>query len=215
MWLFWQTCSSSYYHPVVISSDVFGSDTEVSSAYTSAYYTCWHDTLFNTWWDPWQVDNIAVWVQLMHLHSGIHRHLYAPQMLEGWAKLDFRLKIQISSFAHPSHIFDDEFLLMQPHAPRRFSTVTSRRQLVPFFSTISISNISTNISMWILVDTFVEMFEMEIVEKKGTSCRRLCRTHKMMIAWRCVRRNHKMVIAWLYACRSWTVELTTWVTRWW
>ena len=27
-----------------------------------------------------------------------------------------------------------------------------------------------------MVDAFVEMFEMEIVEKKGTSCRRLNRT---------------------------------------
>jgi hypothetical protein len=27
-----------------------------------------------------------------------------------------------------------------------------------------------------MVDTFVEMFEMEIVQKKGTSCRRLMKT---------------------------------------
>ena len=50
---------------------------------------------------------------------------------------------------------------------------TSRRQLVPFFSTISILNISTKVLTTNPGDTFVEMFKMEIVEKKGTSCRRL------------------------------------------
>jgi hypothetical protein len=51
-----------------------------------------------------------------------------------------------------------------------------------------------------VVDTFVEMFEMEIVEKKGTSCRRLSHadvsfertrvTSHKMIACRCVIRTH-------------------------
>ncbi len=49
----------------------------------------------------------------------------------------------------------------------------SRRQLVPFFSTISLSNISTKVSTTNPPEMFVEMFEREIVEKKGTSCRRL------------------------------------------
>ncbi len=49
----------------------------------------------------------------------------------------------------------------------------SLRQLVPFFSTISILNISTKVSPGFVVNIFVEMFKMEIVEKKGTSCRRL------------------------------------------
>jgi hypothetical protein len=47
------------------------------------------------------------------------------------------------------------------------SRLTSRRQLVPFFSTISILNISTKVSPGFVVNIFVEMFKMEIVEKRG------------------------------------------------
>ncbi len=58
----------------------------------------------------------------------------------------------------------------------RSSWYHSSRQLVPCFSTISILNISTNVSTWIS-NTFVEMFKMEIVEKQGTSCRLLWYHH--------------------------------------
>jgi len=45
-----------------------------------------------------------------------------------------------------------------------------------------------------VVDTFVEMFEMEIVEKKGTSCRRLqdIDVPVELTRYRCACRTHKI-----------------------
>ena len=40
-----------------------------------------------------------------------------------------------------------------------------------------------------MVDTFVEMFEMEIVEKKGTSCRRLCYHHPVFSTYTATHRH--------------------------
>ena len=53
------------------------------------------------------------------------------------------------------------------------SMLSSRRQLVPFFRQSPFRTFRQTFQCGFVVDTFVEMFEMEIVEKKGTSCRRL------------------------------------------
>ena len=49
----------------------------------------------------------------------------------------------------------------------------SRRQLVPFFGQSPFRTFRQIFQRRFVVNTFVEMFEMEIVQKKGTSCRRL------------------------------------------
>ncbi len=53
---------------------------------------------------------------------------------------------------------------------------TSRRQLVPFFRQSPFRTFRQTCQPGFVVNTFVEMFEMEIVEKKGTSGRRLIQT---------------------------------------
>jgi len=61
-----------------------------------------------------------------------------------------------------------------PHVP--FSKIFvwgSRRQLVPFFGQSPFRTFRQTFQGGYVVDTFVEMFEMEIVQKKGTGCRRL------------------------------------------
>jgi hypothetical protein len=50
-----------------------------------------------------------------------------------------------------------------------------------------------------MVDTFVEMFEMEIVEKKGTSCRRLPQTKILEGGTKDEMRLSRSTFPWLVA----------------
>jgi hypothetical protein len=54
-----------------------------------------------------------------------------------------------------------------------FVRYMGRRQLVPFFRQSPFRTFRQTFQGGFVVDNFVKMFEMEIVEKKGTSCLRL------------------------------------------
>jgi len=61
----------------------------------------------------------------------------------------------------------------------KYSFGSSRRQLVPFFGQSPFWTNSQKCQPSIQVDTFGYLSKMEIVQKKGTSCRRLFGRHKV------------------------------------